>query len=154
LQYLEHKVPPLLLLLCFALAVWWLATVTTPVAAVLNPLLSALALLAFIGGLIFCLAAVWYFRRAHTTVDPRKPEQTSALVCNGIYRWSRNPMYVGFALFLLAQTLYLGVLWGILLLPLFIAYLQQFQIKPEERALQTLFGAAYQQYCQQVRRWL
>lgn len=67
---------------------------------------------------------------------------------------ARNPMYLGFALLLLALAMYLGKLSGLLLVPLFMAYLQHFQIRPEERALQAKFGALFVAYCRQVRRWL
>ena len=101
-----------------------------------------------------CLAGVRAFQRARTTVNPINPAASTALVVNGIYRVTRNPMYLGFALLLLALAMYLGKLSGLLLVPLFMAYLQHFQIRPEERALQAKFGALFVAYCRQVRRWL
>jgi protein-S-isoprenylcysteine O-methyltransferase Ste14 len=73
-----------------------------------------------------------------------KPHQASALVTDGFFAWSRNPIYVADALALLAFAL----------LVLFIAYVDRFQIRPEERALRARFGADYERYCAKVRRWL
>ena len=105
-------------------------------------------------GLLFVLAGGISFRRARTTVNPLKPEAASALVTSGIYRYTRNPMYVGFALWLLAWGLYLAsplVLLGVLG---FVLYMNRLQIAPEERALGRLFGADFAAYRQRVRRWL
>jgi protein-S-isoprenylcysteine O-methyltransferase Ste14 len=112
----------------------------------------AATVLAVLGG-GFCLAGVLEFRRARTTVNPVNPA-SSALVVRRVYRLTRNPMYLGFALLLLAFALGLGKLSGLLAVMVFMAYLQHFQIRPEEAALRTRFGAAFDRYCQQVRRWL
>ncbi|KWT65470.1 putative protein-S-isoprenylcysteine methyltransferase [Comamonas testosteroni] len=105
-------------------------------------------------GAAFCIAGVWSFQRARTTVNPITPAASTTLVVSGIYRVTRNPMYLGFALLLLALAMYWGKLSGLLLVPLFMTYLQHFQIRPEERALQARFGALFAAYCRQVRRWL
>jgi protein-S-isoprenylcysteine O-methyltransferase Ste14 len=150
---LNTKVPPLALLALFML-VNFLLIQQFDVARSdqLFWTIAAAAVLLF--GIFCCVAGVVSFRHARTTVDPRNPEQSAALVSSGIYRITRNPMYVGFSLILLAQSLYLQSLIGIIISALFMAYLQRFQIKPEERALRALFGEAYITYCQRVRRWL
>jgi protein-S-isoprenylcysteine O-methyltransferase Ste14 len=100
-------------------------------------------------------ARVTSFRRAQTTVDPTRPAKASALVVGGVYRLSRNPMYLGFLLLLLAWGVYLSHLPSLLLAPLaFVLYLNRFQITPEERALESLFGDEYRAYKREVRRWL
>ena len=84
----------------------------------------------------------------------RVPERASALVERGIYRHTRNPMYLGLLCLLLGWTLALGQ-WAALLGPLvFVVYITRFQIVPEERVLLAHFGAAYDDYRQRVRRWL
>jgi len=108
----------------------------------------------FLLGALTCLAGVRYFRRAKTTVNPMKPESASALVASGIYRYSRNPMYLGFLLMLLGWALWLSNASALLLLPAFVLYMNRFQICPEERALLSLFGPDYMQYRARVRRWL
>ncbi|HEX6927780.1 MAG TPA: isoprenylcysteine carboxylmethyltransferase family protein, partial [Gammaproteobacteria bacterium] len=82
------------------------------------------------------------------------PGRASALVVAGIYRRSRNPMYLGFALLLLALGIHLRSLSALLILPAFVLYMNRFQIAPEERALEARFGEEYNVYRQSVRRWL
>lgn len=113
----------------------------------------AAALVVLIGG-FFCIAGVVSFRRAKTTVNPLKPETTSALVTSGIYRVSRNPMYVGFALFLVAWAVYLSSPWALVGVVGFVLYIDRFQIQPEERALTVLFAADFERYKNSVRSWV
>jgi protein-S-isoprenylcysteine O-methyltransferase Ste14 len=94
------------------------------------------------------------FRRAKTTVNPLKPEQASALVVGGIYRWTRNPMYLGMLLLLVGWAFILSSWAALAILPLFVIYLNRFQIGPEERALRARFGAEFDHYRERVRRWL
>lgn len=93
------------------------------------------------------------FRRQGTTVTPLHPEQASALVTGGLYRLSRNPMYLGLLCWTMALACYLGGLW-VWLGPLLLwGWLSRWQIVPEERALQARFGDGYADYCRRVRRW-
>jgi protein-S-isoprenylcysteine O-methyltransferase Ste14 len=94
------------------------------------------------------------FRRARTTVNPLTPDATTALVESGIYRLTRNPMYLGFLLLLLAEIVWLANPVALLAAPAFVLYLNRFQIGPEERALRNRFGAKFQSYSHRVRRWL
>jgi len=104
--------------------------------------------------LIVGLPAVAGFRRAKTTVNPLKPEASTALVTGGIYRWTRNPMYLAMLFLLLAWACIVSNWAALAMLPLFVAYLNRFQIGPEERALQARFGAEFESYRRKVRRWL
>jgi protein-S-isoprenylcysteine O-methyltransferase Ste14 len=83
-----------------------------------------------------------------------KPEATSSLVTSGVYRFTRNPMYVGLALVLLAWAVFLSSAWTMLGPLTFILYMTRFQIMPEEKVLSGMFGAAYSAYQAKVRRWL
>jgi len=153
MQALENRIPPPLVAVLFAVLMGLLARGLPG----LDPgsgtrLLLALPLV--MAGLLFVLAGGLAFRRAKTTVNPLKPASASALVTSGIYQYTRNPMYVSFALWLLAWGLYLAsplVLLGVLG---FVLYMNRFQIYPEERALGQLFGADFAAYRQRVRRWL
>jgi protein-S-isoprenylcysteine O-methyltransferase Ste14 len=108
----------------------------------------------FFLGLALELAGVLAFRQSKTTVNPLKPERTAAVVNHGIYRFTRNPMYLGMVCMLLALAVYLG-LWLCFAGPVaFVIYITNFQIKPEERVLERLFGAPYIDYCKRIRRWL
>ena len=110
-------------------------------------------------GLLLCgfalpLIGVWQFKQAATTVDPTQPEKSLKLVTHGVYAYTRNPMYLGFLLLLLAQVCWLGQLVTLSGCVIFVVYLQLFQINPEQRFLQQQFGAQYTEYCQRVRPWL
>ena len=100
------------------------------------------------------LAGARSFRRARTTVNPLQPDRASALVTTGIYRYTRNPMYVAVALALLAWSLFLGHALALLGAVAFVAWMDRRQIPAEERALRGLFGADFERYCAEVRRWL
>ena len=72
----------------------------------------------------------------------------------GLYLISRNPMYLGLVCFLMAFSIYLGTLSAIIIVPTFIWFLTEFQIKPEEDNLKKVFGIAYLDYMKRVRRWV
>ncbi|WP_313603799.1 methyltransferase family protein [Comamonas jiangduensis] len=150
---LEHKIPPPLVATACALLMWGIAQYSL-ILALAAPLRWGVALLVLLTGAAFCVAGVWSFRQAHTTVNPLKPDAASSLVRTGVYRYSRNPMYVGFALLLLAWACYLAAPWALLGVLAFVLYIQHFQIAPEERALAQIFGDEFQRYRAQVRRWL
>lgn len=148
LDRLELRLPPLALVALCAAAMW-----ATPAPVALpSPLLLAI-LLGLLGGAI-CLSAVLSFRLARTTVNPTAPEAASALVIVGIYRYTRNPMYLGFLLVLAGWAVFLANPLAGLALPCFVLYLNRFQIAPEERALRQRFGEAFGAYQGRVRRWL
>jgi len=87
-------------------------------------------------------------------VNPHRPERTSALVTGGIYRFTRNPMYLGMALFLAAWALWLGQLTPWLGIWAYVAFINRFQIAPEERVLAEKFGEDWEQFCRRTRRWI
>lgn len=113
-----------------------------------------LALLPLSAGLAVMLAAVRRFRRHRTTVNPFTPDKSSHLVQDGIFRYSRNPMYLGMALLLAAWAVWLAQVCAVPGIALFAAYIQIFQIRREEQALSALFGDTYRDYCRRTRRWL
>ncbi len=105
-------------------------------------------------GVLFILAAGATFRAQKTTVNPSKPGATSSLVVSGVYRLSRNPMYVGALFALGGWAVFLSHPIPFLFLPIFFAYMNRFQIAPEEHVLSSKFGAEYERYKKAVRRWL
>lgn len=154
---LELKIPPLLLLVIFAVLMFWLGHNINLWQLIPLELLGWRLFLAGIwlaAGVTVAVLGVLNFRSAQTTVNPLLPGNASQLVQNGIFRYSRNPMYLGMLLLLIGWALWLSDLSAFVPLPFFVWYLNQFQIKPEERALTTLFGAEFLQYQQKVRRWL
>jgi protein-S-isoprenylcysteine O-methyltransferase Ste14 len=150
---LELKIPPMVLAAMLSAIMWFLARVA-PVLAFSFPGQGLLiVVLATAGGLIG-VAGVVAFHRSRTTVDPRNPLATSALVTTGAYRLTRNPMYVGAFLALAAWATHIGNVLAFAGLPAFVAYLNRFQIAPEERALRARFGSSFCDYQRSVRRWL
>jgi protein-S-isoprenylcysteine O-methyltransferase Ste14 len=100
------------------------------------------------------LAAALQLRRVGTTVNPMHPDRATALVTHGVFRFSRNPIYVADVMLLVAWALWLGDAAAFAGAALFMAYITRFQIVPEERVLAGRFGEAYRDYRARVRRWL
>jgi protein-S-isoprenylcysteine O-methyltransferase Ste14 len=150
---LELKIPPLAQVLI-------IAGLMSLAAALSRDFLLPLAIrwwgaMLFVGsGGLLALAGVWSCHRRGTTVNPLQPETASALVTSGVYRLSRNPMYAGFLLCLCGWGCYLGNGYALLGPVAFVLYMNRFQIIPEERALERIFGAEYDAYRRMVRRWL
>jgi protein-S-isoprenylcysteine O-methyltransferase Ste14 len=153
MRTLELKIPPPVVGALVALIMWWVSDLPPglPVPAPARWLLVAAVGLA---GLSFDVLGLLAFRQRGTTVNPLKPSKASALVTGGIYRLTRNPMYVGMALLLTAWAVHLGSLWPFLGPVVFVLYITRFQILPEERALRERFGHDYAAYAARVRRWL
>ena len=110
--------------------------------------------LIFISGISIVLIGGYQFRKTSTTVNPLNPEESSKLVTTGIYRFSRNPMYIGFFLFLVAWDVILGSIPSLIMLPVFVLLINEVQIKPEEAILKEKFGTEYEMYLKNVRRWI
>jgi len=153
LRTLELKLPPPLVGLLVGAAMWCLAGFGQPLVWPEAVRWVLTALLVLVGG-AFDLTGLIAFVRRRTTVNPLKPGNTSALVTGGVYRVTRNPMYLGMACLLTAWAVWLGALWPWLGPVAFVAYITRFQIRPEERVLTALFGQPYTDYTRRVRRWL
>lgn len=104
-------------------------------------------------GVIVAISGIVSFIKLRTTVDPRYPEKASELVIIGVYKYSRNPMYLGILLIITGMAFYLGALSNIFVVGSFVAFINKYQIVPEEVALQDKFGESYTHYAQNVRRW-
>jgi protein-S-isoprenylcysteine O-methyltransferase Ste14 len=150
---LEHRIPPPLVALLvaagmYALARWWpLARFELPSPWLIGPAVAC------VGGAI-SMAGARAFRQAGTTVNPLHPDRASSIVTSGIYRYTRNPMYVGVVFVLLGCFLAFGALSAVIGLPAFVVYINRYQIAPEERILEAKFGSEYASYRERVRRWL
>lgn len=153
MKSLEMKIPPALFMAAIALLIW-LTPAIAPQLSFSHPWSSAIMWLFAIPGVLFTFSGIAAFRRERTTVDPTRPERASSLVVTGVYRYSRNPMYLGFLLVLTGWAIHIGNLLAFAALPFFVAYLTRFQIIPEERALLSRFGDDYRSYLGSVRRWL
>lgn len=100
------------------------------------------------------LVAVVTFRRVCTSVNPFNPAAATHLVVVGVYRFTRNPIYLGDFLILIGWAIFLGIPVGLAFALLFVAYIDRFQIQPEERILADKFGRPYDDYRARVRRWI
>ena len=153
MRALELRIPPPVVALLVALAMG--AASRRSVDPVLTELVRVpLAIALAVIGAAFDLSGLVAFRRAKTTANPMRPQSTSSLVGSGVYRLTRNPMYVGLAFMLCGWAVFLWSWWALPGPFAFAAYVDRFQIVPEERALSALFGADYMAYRNRVRRWL
>ena len=153
MQALELKIPPPAVAALLAVAMWFSSRFGPSVELPLLARSIAFGVIVFAGAAMGVAGNV-AFKRARTTPNPFRPQQASSLVTTGIYRYTRNPMYVGLCLVLLGWAAFLGAAFALLGPVAFVAYIARFQILPEERALSAKFGAAYSEYVAQVRRWL
>lgn len=150
---MHRYLPPPLIVLIVGACMWLLARtglLTLPA----FPLQTVLAGLLVGTGLGLMLVAAIHFGRHGTTVNPVHPEESSELVTGGIYRVTRNPMYLGDLLLLLGWGVFLGSVPALIASGLFVLWIDRLQIPREETALRTRFGEAYDAYCQRVRRWV
>ena len=116
---------------------------------------NTLSLIFLIIGFVIIFSATKEFKKSDTTVNPMKPEISTSLVTSGIFKYTRNPMYLGLTSILLASCFYFSSLLGIIVyVPLFILYITVFQIIPEEETMKDLFNDEYLDYCSKVRRWI
>lgn len=153
MNILELKVPPVVLVFVVAAGMWAVSAISSDLPFSIPGVIWLSACIA-VAGIGIALLGVLEFRSAGTTVDPRVPDQSANLVVRGVYRYSRNPMYLGFLLVLCGWGLFLGNALSLLFLPLFVWYMTRFQILPEERFMARKFGETYTRYCSEVRRWV
>ena len=153
MRFLELKVPPVALFILVIVASYFCAQQLSTAAIALPYKLIVLGVGIALSGVVG-LSGIWEFRKQKTTVNPIKVETASAVVDSGIFGYTRNPMYLGLFILLFCFGYFFQNISSILLSFVFVIYMNQFQIKPEERALEQLFGAEYVDYKQKVRRWI
>jgi protein-S-isoprenylcysteine O-methyltransferase Ste14 len=150
---LELKIPPPVVMLLVG-ALMWAASSALPAFQFMIPGRAVLAAGLALVGITVAVLGILSFRRAGTTVDPRKPSETSSLVVSGVYKLTRNPIYLGDVVVLAGWAAWLSNAVAFVFLPVFIVYINRFQIGPEERTLGLKFGPEYAAYKAKVRRWL
>lgn len=147
------RLPPLALAALLA-ATMCVAAAAFPGAAIGWPARGLLSAAPALIGFGIVVAGVAQFRRAATTVDPRAPERSSSLVTSGVYRVTRNPMYLGFALALTGWAVWLGNAVALIGPAAFVLWMNRIQIPFEEAAMESRFGAAFDAYRRRTRRWI
>ncbi len=144
--------PPVQAIIC-ALAMWLLATRITDFAfSFLYQ--QQVAVLFCMVGIGIDLFSVGLFTRVKTTVSPFSPNKTKTLVTTGLYKYTRNPMYLGMCFILTGLALWLGNWSTFFMLPIFVGFITNLQIIPEEEILLEKFGEEYGEYMLRVRRWI
>ena len=152
MSHLDLKVPPDVVALVVGAFMWGVSLVT-PALAFSSALRALPALALLLVGCGFIVAARLAFAHADTTFSPVSPDRSRHLVVSGVYHLTRNPMYLGTLLVLLALAIWLSSPAAALVSLAYVAYIDRFQIRPEERVLHARFGSAYERYVASVRRW-
>ena len=147
------KIPPPVYALSIGLLMWLLDQYL-PISHWISEPWNKIGLVLIVTALSFDLWSLFLFFRSKTTPNPMKPENSKSIVTGGLYKISRNPMYVGLLFVLLGYAIWLGSLSPFLLLPLFVLLITTQQIIPEEEMLEQKFGQEYLDYKMRVRRWL
>ena len=150
---LKLKIPPPVYVLSIGL-VMWLLHLYLPVAVLILPPWNSLGILLIVLAALVDFSSLYLFFKQRTTPNPMKPEFTTGLVVKGMYKFSRNPMYLGMLMMLFGFAVFLGKLTPFLVLPVFYFLMTEMQIKPEEKVLEDKFGDEYLDYKGKVRRWL
>ena len=148
---METKIPPPLVTLIFGLSIYFSRELFPTIEIKYSFYVGIFLLLL---GFLILISAVRLFRIDQTTVNPLSPKQATKLVTEGIFKFSRNPMYLGMACVLASLAMLFNIIGGIVFIALFCAYITKFQIVPEEKAMLDLFSEDFDQYKQTTRRWI
>ena len=147
---LQKVLPPIWFLLSIILMVglhFWL-----PVKQLFFPPIIYLGIVAIAGGIIVLLSCAYLFRQKNTAIKPF--QESSYLLREGVFNYSRNPIYLSMIAVLTGLWLYLGSLTPVFVIPVFAWLIQELFIKEEERMLEAKFGEDYREYKATVRRWI
>lgn len=150
---MENRVPPPVILLLTLLLMYGVAAIDTLTSFNFGYANYLAAIFVAAGSLVIFLGVI-QFIRAQTTVDPLKPSRASKLVTTGVFRFTRNPMYLGMALICIGAAWRFESVLAALGVALFIVFIQRYQIKPEERAMRALFAKEFDAYCKTTSRWI
>jgi len=151
---MQLKIPPVFVVAISAAIIWFLDQHILPEYTYVFPYQRVMSTTLFVSCMLVMMMSMYQFRKQRTTFDPTQPGKASTLVQSGIFRVTRNPMYVSMLLLLTGWSIKLGNPFSLLILILFVWYMTQFQIKAEEEALTEVFGEEYKVYCRKVRRWV
>ena len=148
---METKIPPPVVTLIFGFAIYLSRKIFPEIEIQYSSFFGMVLLLL---GFLILISAVKLFRNDKTTVNPLSPEQATKLVTNGIFKLSRNPMYLGMAVILASVAVFFNIIGGIIFMALFCLYITKFQVIPEEKVMKELFAQDFEQYMQATRRWI
>ena len=149
-MFLKTKIPPPIVTLIFALAIYFSSRYFIVLEIPMRGILSSIFIIL---GIFVTFSSARIFKKKETTIDPMNPDQATTLVTDGMFKITRNPLYLGMLLLLFGLSVFKGLIVGFIFLPLFVLYITIFQIIPEEEAMLNLFGEDYKSYSNRVRRW-
>lgn len=153
IEILQLKIPPPIYALMIAISMW-LLNQYWPLFQLIESPWNKIGIGIMVAAATLDVWSLVLFFRKHTTLNPMKPKNTSGIVTSGLYRISRNPMYLGLLIILAGFAIWLGSFSPFLALPVFYWLITHMQIKPEERILEAAFGQQYLDFKHRVRRWL
>jgi len=148
---MKNKIPPPIVTLFFGLCIYFSHEYFQEFNL---EFLTILSYISYFAGLLILVLAVRLFKKQRTTVNPIKIENATSLVTSGVFKYSRNPMYLGMAMILFGLALMFNLIGGIIFTFLFTIYITKFQIRPEEEVMERFFGADFLKYKQNVRMWI
>ena len=148
---MNNKIPPPTVTLVFGLAIYFSKPLFPDFS---NLILNVLSLLLIIVGPLTLISAARSFKVQETTINPINIDKATSLVVSGVFKYSRNPMYLGMALILLSISFKFNLLGGIFFTLLFAIYITRFQIIPEEAVMEKLFSDDFQKYKSKTRMWI
>ena len=148
---MNNKIPPPIVTLICALIIYFSSSFFP---SYTFPLFNALSILSLGSGLLLIFLAVNSFKKSQTTINPLQPDLASSLVTDGVFKYSRNPMYLGMLFILIFISLRFNLIGGSLVALGFVIYITKYQIVPEEIAMVKLFNDKFIAYKSRVRRWL
>jgi protein-S-isoprenylcysteine O-methyltransferase Ste14 len=140
--------------------VWFLLSIISmiglhfwlPIKQLLFPPITYLGMIAIALGIVMILFCAYLFRQKNTTIKPF--QESSYLVREGLFHYSRNPIYLAMIVALIGVWIVLGSFTPLLIIPIFTVLIQEMFIKEEEKILEEKFGEEYQAYKTSVRRWV
>ncbi len=148
---MSNKIPPPIVTFICGMAIFFSKSFFNQFYNYNNNLISLFLLIFGLGVFILAVRA---FSRQKTTVNPLEPRQASSLVVSGIFKFSRNPMYLGMFIVLLSISFKFNLVGGIVISLFFYLFITKFQIVPEEEAMNELFGDEFIEYSNKTRRWI
>ena len=148
---MNNKIPPPIVALICGLSIYFSRSLFSEIIYIYNNIIS---ISFFFFGTAFLLLAISSFKKQKTTISPLHPEKTSVLVISNVFKYSRNPMYLGMLFILISLAIRYNIIGGIIAISIFIFFITKFQIKPEEVQMKKIFGEKYIQYKKNTGMWI
>ena len=150
-MFLKIKIPPPIIVIFLILAVYFSSNLTIGFDL---PFKKTISLLLLFIGLLIIFIPVFQFIKSKTTINPQSFKNVNNLVSSGIFKISRNPMYLGMLIIISSTVVYYFNYFSIFAPFIFYFWINEFQIKREEKKLEEKFGSDYKKYKSKTKRWI